>query len=115
MGLEGVFLGKEELADLLNLDLEGGLLVQRVVKGSPADIAGLRAGSVPAHIDDRDIILGGDLIIQISEQAACHRECLVRAGHRMAGQSRIPVRFLRGGKEMRTVVDVAATRRSFLE
>ena len=50
MGIEGFFLDQEQLSSLLNLDLDGGLLIQRIAKGSPADNAGLRAGSVPAQI-----------------------------------------------------------------
>ncbi len=115
MGIEGVFLDGGALARLLNLDLEGGLLVQRVAKGSPADKAGLRGGSVPARIVGREVLLGGDLILEINTQEACHSECLVREGRRLAGLDRIPVSFLRGGKIMETVVDVSGTRRNFLK
>ncbi|MFQ5792906.1 MAG: S1C family serine protease [Acidobacteriota bacterium] len=114
-GLETIFLTGEQLAQLLNLDLEGGLLVQRVARGSPADKAGLRGGWISAQILGRDILLGGDLILELGSQEACHSECLVRAGSHFSGQDQIPVRFLRGGKVMQTVVDVSATRRSFLK
>jgi S1-C subfamily serine protease len=33
------------IAAIMNHDLEGGLLIERVAKGSPADKAGLRGGS----------------------------------------------------------------------
>ncbi|MDA2928093.1 trypsin-like peptidase domain-containing protein [Acidobacteria bacterium AH-259-G07] len=115
MGIEAIFLNREELARLLNLDLEGGLLVQRVVTGSPAEKAGLRGGSVPAQIFDQRILLGGDLILEFNKQEACHSECLAQAGKGLAGLDRIPVKFLRGGKVMQTVVDVSKTRRNFLK
>ena len=60
VGIEVIFLNREELAHL-NLDLPGGLLIQRVAKGSPADKAGLRGGSLPARILGQDTLLGGDL------------------------------------------------------
>ncbi len=115
MGFEGIYLNAEQLAQLLNLDQEGGVLIQRVTKGSPADEAGLRGGSLPASILGRDILLGGDLILELNAQEACHSECLAGARRRLAGRDRIPVKFMRGGKTMETVVDVAATRRNFLK
>ncbi len=114
VGLDGIFLNGEELSLLLNLDLAGGLLIQRVAKGSPADKAGLRGGSLPAQILGRDTLLGGDLILEFATQEACHSACLVRAHKRLTGMDRIPVKFLRGGKLMETVIDVSATRRNFL-
>ncbi len=104
----------EQLARLLNLDLGGGLLIQRVAKGSPADKAGLRGGSIPARIVGQETLLGGDLILQFGDQEACHSECLVRARKLLSGLDRIAVKFLRGGKIMGTVIDVSATRKNFL-
>ncbi len=114
MGIEAVFLDGEKLARLMNLDVEGGLLVQHVTKGGPADRAGLRGGSIPARIFGQDILLGGDLILEFGPQEACHAACLVRAHERVAGLDRIPVRFLRGGKSKEVIIDVSATRRNLL-
>lgn len=63
-GFEGIFLDKP-LTRLLNIP-ESGLLVQRVVKGSLAEKAGLRAGTVSARIGQTDIRLGGDVILEIN-------------------------------------------------
>ncbi len=63
-GFEGVFLD-EQMSRLLNIP-ESGILVQRVVSDSIAERAGLRAGSVPARIGQRDIRLGGDVILEIN-------------------------------------------------
>ena len=115
MGIKALFLPRDGLAQLLNLDREGGLLVLRVAKGSPAEEAGLRGGSIPARVFDQEILLGGDLILEFNTQEACHGACLVRERKRLAGLNRIPVKFLRGGKTMQTVVDVSATRRNFLK
>ena len=115
MGIESVFLSQDTLGQLLNLDLEGGLLVQRVVKGSPAEKAGLRGGSIAARIQGRDILLGGDLILELGTQEACHSECLMHAGKRLGRRDQIPVKFLRDGKVMTTVVDVSGTRHNFLK
>jgi serine protease Do len=114
IGIESIFLNSEMISLLLNQDLEGGLLIQRVMKGSPADKAGLRGGTISAQILERDIILGGDLILEFGTQEACHSECLVRAHKELLGMDRIPVKFLRGGKIMETVINVTNNRLNFL-
>ncbi len=114
MGIDGVFLNAETLTQVFNINVEGGLLVQHVAKGSPADKAGLRGGAVPAQILGQDILLSGDLIVEFSTQEACDGECLAGEGQRFAGLNQIPVKFLRGGKMMQAVIDVSATRRNFL-
>lgn len=115
IGIEGIFLGRKQLGSLLNLDLDGGLLILRVTKGSPADRAGLRGGSIPARVLGQDIPLGGDLLLEFGTQETCHSECLVHAHRRISGMDRIPVKFLRDGKITETIIDVSATRRNFLK
>ncbi len=68
-GFEGVFLGPEFAASL-NVAQGGGLLVQHVQSDSIADRAGLLGGSVHARLFDRDILLGGDIILSI-QGASC--------------------------------------------
>lgn len=114
MGLDAVYLPGELLAALFNLDVDGALLIQHVAKGSPADKAGLRAGTIPARIRGQDLLLGGDLIMELGHQEACHAECLVRAAKQLQGSDLIPVEFLRDGKHMMAVIDVSTTRRHFM-
>jgi len=115
MGIEGIFLDKEMIARLLNRDLDGGLLVERVAKGSPADRAGLKGGTIAGNILGRDFLLGGDLIIRLGDQDACHAECLAKAQKHLIGLNRIPVKFFRDGKIMDIVIDVSSIRRNFLK
>ncbi len=63
-GFEGVML-TPEVASLLNIP-QAGLLVHRVVGESLAAAAGLRAGSVPAVIGNQQLMLGGDVILEIN-------------------------------------------------
>lgn len=114
IGIEGIFLNSEIISLLFNQELEGGILVERVAKGSPADKAGLRGGTIPAKIQGRDFLLGGDMILEIATQETCHSDCLVRAHELIVGMDRIPVKFLRRGKIMETVIDVSNLRRNFL-
>ena len=115
MGIEGVFLNRAMIAAIMNHDFEGGLLIERVAKGSPADKAGLRGGSFPGNLMGREFLLGGDLIIQFSTKEICPLECLFDAKKYLVGIDNIPVTFLRGGVKMTTVIDVSQSRRNYLE
>ena len=114
-GLDSIFLDRDRLATFLNLDYEGGLLVQRVARGSPADKAGIRGGTVPAEIAGRELLLGGDLILEMGGQEACHAACLVQSASQIRQHDHIRVKLLRGGKLMEVVLDVSETRRNFLD
>jgi S1-C subfamily serine protease len=115
LGIEGIYLNEEGVARLLNRDLKGGLLIERVAKGSPAGTAGLQGGSVQAKMLGRDFLLGGDLVISFGEKEACDSDCLVEANKRFADSARLPVKFLRGGVVMETTIDLSVSRRDFLE
>jgi S1-C subfamily serine protease len=56
-----------QLADRLDLDVDTGALVQRVVDGSPADDAGIDAGDDQITFQGQDeIATGGDLIVGVN-------------------------------------------------
>ena len=54
----------EELADIINVPLVDGFLVETVEPDSPAGLAGLRGGRLPISIAGRDFYLGGDIITE---------------------------------------------------
>ncbi len=114
VGIEAIFLNRRDLARTMNLDLGGGMLIQRVASGSPAEKAGLKGGTIPARINKQDVLLGGDLIVEFGVQEACHSECLREAREKIGAMRKIPVRFLREGKEMTTVIDAENSHRDFL-
>src|SRR3989442_1355459 len=64
-GIEG-FLLKGDLAKALNAPQPAGLLVERVADGSPAARAGIVAGSMRANIAGEDLLLGGDIILEVN-------------------------------------------------
>ena len=59
--------GVAALAEPLNLPVEAGVLVNLVTLGSPADKAGLRAGSYEVRVRGAPICAGGDIIIAIND------------------------------------------------
>ena len=63
MGLTGARLDGG-WADALNVPEPGGLLVERVVPGGPADLAGIRGGEIPVQAGQDHFLLGGDVILR---------------------------------------------------
>jgi S1-C subfamily serine protease len=63
LGIQTVTVDKT-LKDL-NLPVAHGALVQQVTPGGPADKAGIRAGDIPAQLDNRPIQIGGDIITEV--------------------------------------------------
>jgi len=56
-----------EITERLGLNQTKGVLVIDVVAGSPADKAGIRGGSKEVTIDDRQLRIGGDVILSIDD------------------------------------------------
>ena len=54
-----------ELADVLNLPVEQGALVQSVVSGGPADDAGVKGGGATVTVGGQRVRAGGDVITAI--------------------------------------------------
>ena len=54
-----------ELAQVFNLPQPAGFLIQRVAKGSLASRAGIKAGTIPATINEIPLILGGDIVLEV--------------------------------------------------
>ena len=115
VGVESIFLNQDQLKRLFNLDRDGGLLVQSIATGSPADMAGIKGGYIPAEINGQPFLLGGDIILQFGQQEACHAACLFDHDHDVKEYDKIEVTLLREGKEYKTEVDVSETKRSFLK
>jgi S1-C subfamily serine protease len=57
--------------DALDLPVDHGALVQNVEPGSPAALAGLKAGSLPAQLSgsSESVVLGGDIITKVDGKA----------------------------------------------
>lgn len=65
-GLSGSFISSQS-AKLLNVPPPGeGMLIERVAKNSPAALIGLKGGTTRATIQEENLILGGDIILEVS-------------------------------------------------
>jgi len=67
IGIAGLSL-TPDLSKQIGLNQTKGFLLTFITKGSPAENAGLRAGTNTTAINGREIIVGGDVILKIDNQ-----------------------------------------------
>ncbi|MGC1850989.1 MAG: trypsin-like peptidase domain-containing protein [Solirubrobacterales bacterium] len=68
-----------ELAKALKLPVSEGVLVNEVVKGGPADEAGLKGGDTSATIEGVSVRLGGDIITKVDGEEVGGMEEVINA------------------------------------
>jgi S1-C subfamily serine protease len=88
-----------ELAKALNLPVKEGVIVQTVVKDSPADKAGLEAGHTSATINGEEVRLGGDIIIEANGKKVTSMEQLVEVIQDSKPGDDLELKILRDGQE----------------
>jgi 2-alkenal reductase len=92
------------IARRFRLGAPKGAAVQRVVEGSPADDAGLRAGDAERQWAGIPVFTGGDLIVAIDGRDVETAEDVVRAVTQRLPGERARFEILRGGR--RVIVEV---------
>jgi serine protease Do len=102
-GVDGYMLSGD-LAQVFNVPPPGvGLLVQRLASGSPAERLGLKAGTVRATIGDEDLIVGGDIILEILGVSLAAPNSLGTIRQRITDlgpRDPVAVKVLRAGKTL---------------
>ena len=68
IGIHGRLFKKEDLA-FMNVPMAGGVLVEAVEPGSPAERVGVNGGNLPITIGGTEYLLGGDVITEINGQS----------------------------------------------
>jgi S1-C subfamily serine protease len=68
-----------DLAKALKLPVETGVLVNEVVKGGPADEAGVKGGDTSATIEGANLRLGGDVITEVDGKKVNGMEDVINA------------------------------------
>ncbi len=104
-GMQGLVL-EGPLARALQLPQSSGILVMRIAPGSPAARLGLVPGSLPARIGDDELLLGGDVILEVqgipiggAEAARRIEETL----NSLKSGSQVSLVVLRGGRRIELV------------
>jgi S1-C subfamily serine protease len=102
-----------ELAEALNLPSSGGLLVQRIERGSPADVAGMRGPTRRVIIANYPIGIGGDLIVAIDGQPVEGNESLQRVMSRKRGGDTVEFTVYRNNRNERIRVKLGEAAQQF--
>jgi serine protease Do len=100
LGLNGINM-TPELADRMNLtQLQKGVLVEDIISGGPADLAGIRGGYKVANINGSDFKLGGDIIVGIDETDVLTLQDIQSYLDTRSVGEKVQVHVLREGQEI---------------
>jgi S1-C subfamily serine protease len=98
-----------DLAEELNMPASGGLLIQGIDEGSPADAAGLRGASRSVIVENRYRLgIGGDLIIAIDGNPVNGQDALTRAMSQKRPGERMVLTIFRGNRTMKVTVTLGS-------
>src|SRR5580658_7170480 len=98
-----------DLAEELSLPASGGLLIQGIEEGSPADAAGLRGASRSVIVGGRYRLgIGGDLIIAIDGNPVSGQDTLTRAMSQKRPGERMVLTIFRGNRTMKVTVTLGS-------
>jgi S1-C subfamily serine protease len=92
---------------------QGGVLVQQVEQGSPADRAGLRGSYKPVIIEGKLILVGGDTIVGLDGEPVDDMDDLVNLVQGAQPDQEVTLAILRDGS--RTTVEVRLGERPALK
>lgn len=116
MGIAGMQINKE-LADIVKLPVNNGVMVVQVVSGSPAEQAGLRGGNRSLINDETGdkIIIGGDIITKIDNKRVASMDDILDfvEGHKVGDKVKLEV--YRGDKKLDIMLKLGERPRSIAE
>jgi len=82
----------------LDLKVERGVLIAEVLRGGPADKAGLRGSTQTVQVGNALLPVGGDVVVALNEETVTAPEELVRMIRKYRPGDRITLKILRNGK-----------------
>jgi len=99
-----------QLAGILGLGVDEGVLVMDVEKGSPAWKAGLKAGSHVLHLGNQRLKAGGDVIVAVNGQPVRDLATLVDALEEIGPGNRAVLSVIRKGKIRKIAIKLGKKR-----
>ncbi|HEY1853056.1 MAG TPA: trypsin-like peptidase domain-containing protein [Solirubrobacterales bacterium] len=93
-----------ELAQVFNLPVKEGVIVQEVVKGGPSDKAGIQGSTKTATIEGVEVPLGGDIITEINGKKIKGMEEVVTLVEEAKPGEEFEIGLLRDGREKKATV-----------
>jgi len=122
--VRGAYLGLTSLTidgslSALNLPVKSGALVQSVEKGTAAERAHIKGGSVSTTTEDGQVEVGGDIIVKIDGKEVASSEALANDIEEKKAGEKITIELLRGngkgGYEHKTVTATLGQRPNSVE
>jgi S1-C subfamily serine protease len=107
LGVSTVYIAGD-LARALRVPTSGGLLVQRVGRGSPGESAGLRGGDEVVLVGNAQVAVGGDFITGVDGKPITQEDALTRAIQRKHAGDTLELTVLRSGRTMNVKVTLSA-------
>ena len=105
LGITGADL-TPEVAEVLNLGVDSGALVQSVVPGSPAAEAGIEPGDATVGVGGRRLRVGGDVIVAVDGEDVADMGAVVAAVDAKRPGEEIELTVLRSGEERTLTVEL---------
>ncbi len=93
-----------EFAKFLDLKVERGAVISKVVRGGPADRAGLRGGDRQVRVGNSLILVGGDVIVEMDGKEVLSSDDLIRMIRDHRPRESVELKVLRNGKFLRIKV-----------
>jgi S1-C subfamily serine protease len=107
LGIREVYI-TQDLAEMLDMPKHGGLLIQEVERGSPADAAGLRGPRQTVIVGNYPLGIGGDLIVAIDGQPVQDGDLLKRIWNRKHGGDTVEFTVLRNGQQEKILLKLGS-------
>ena len=105
IGISGTDL-TPEIADVLNLDVDHGAMVQSVVSGSPAAEAGIEAGNATVNVGGQRVRAGGDVITAVDGDSVSGMDDVIAAVDGKKPGDSLELTLLRDGQERNVSVEL---------
>jgi S1-C subfamily serine protease len=107
LGVSGAYVAGD-LAEALDLPMEGGFLVYEVQPGSPAANAGIRGAQRYVYIGNIEVGVGGDLIMAIDGRPVDRTDAINRAMSQKRPGDSVELTIFRRGRAMKVNVPLSA-------
>ncbi len=108
LGIQGTTVSSD-VASAMNLQSDQqGVLVEQVLADSPAQRAGLQAGTQTVTLAGQDVVVGGDVITAVDGRTVTNMQQLQRVLQRYTADQKITLTILRDGQSQDVSVTLAA-------
>jgi S1-C subfamily serine protease len=104
LGIMGLTLTSEIAEEMALASDQQGVLIQEVIRGTPAEEAGLLGGDQVVEIDGQQVSLGGDLIVAVDGEAVAGMEELRSTIQQADPGQEVTLTTLRAGDEIEITV-----------